>query len=86
MSWLSNQTLVTLLQPDPPARFFSCDQGSRWAGISSAAKECIRGMLEPNPAARPTATQVRACCGPVSCGPLKACLPPCLPADMLKQP
>jgi hypothetical protein len=54
--WALMRAVDTLnyIKKAPRVRF----TGPRWAAISNAAKDCIRGMLDPNPNLRPTATQV----------------------------
>jgi hypothetical protein len=45
---------LNYIKKAPRVRF----TGPRWAAISSAAKDCIRTMLDPTPGLRPTAAQV----------------------------
>eukprot|EP00198_Chlamydomonas_reinhardtii_P004080 XP_001693416.1 predicted protein [Chlamydomonas reinhardtii] len=45
---------LNLIKSGPRVKF----AGERWAGISQAAKDCIKALLEPNPRLRPSAVTV----------------------------
>ncbi|KAG2439835.1 hypothetical protein HYH02_010468 [Chlamydomonas schloesseri] len=45
---------LNLIKSSPRVKF----AGDRWAGISQAAKDCIKALLEPNPRLRPSAVAV----------------------------